>query len=49
MYISQLFPVHGTIRTNTYDTDVKIDFDKIIGMVEKCVGNSNTATNTGIR
>ena len=38
----------GTIRTNTYDTDVKIDFDKIIGMVEKCVGNSNTATNTGI-
>ena len=39
----------GTISTNTYDTDVKIDFDKIIGMAEKYVGNSNTATNTGIQ
>lgn len=39
----------GTISTNTYNNDVKIDFDKLIGMVEKYVGSSNTATNASIR
>lgn len=39
----------GTISTNTYSNDVKIDFDKLIGMAEKYVGNSNTATNASVR
>lgn len=39
----------GTISTNAYSNDVKIDFDKLIGMVEKYVGSSNTATNASIR
>ena len=39
----------GTISTNTYDNNVKIDFDKLIGMVEKYVGSSATATNASVR
>lgn len=39
----------GTISSNVYDNNVKIDFDKLIGMVEKCVGSSNTATNASVR
>lgn len=39
----------GTISTNVYSNDVKIDFDKLIGMVEKYVGSSNTATNASVR
>ena len=39
----------GTISTNTYDHNMKIDFDKLIGMVEKYVGSSNTATSASVR
>ena len=39
----------ATISSNAYDNNVKIDFDKLIGMVEKYVGSSNTATNASIR
>ena len=39
----------GTISANMYDTDVKIDFDKLIGMAEKYVAGSNTATNASIQ
>ena len=39
----------GTISTNAYSNDVKVDFDKLIGMVEKYVGSSNTATNASVR
>lgn len=39
----------GTISSNAYDNNVKIDFDKLIGMVEKYVGSSATATNSACR
>lgn len=39
----------GTISTNTYSDNVKIDLDRLIGMVEKYVGSSNTATNSACR
>ena len=39
----------GPISSNAYSDNVKIDFDKLIGMVEKYVGASNTATNNACR
>lgn len=38
----------GTISTDTYH-NYKVDLDKIIGMVEKYVGSSDTATNASVR
>ena len=39
----------GTISSNAYSDNVKIDLDKLIGMVEKYVGSSATATNASVR
>ena len=39
----------GTISSNVYNDNVKVDFDKLIDMVEKYVGSSATATNASIR
>lgn len=39
----------GTISSNAYSDNVKIDFDKLIGIVEKYVEGSATATNNACR
>lgn len=39
----------GTVSTNTYNDNVKVDFDKLIGMVEKYVSQDMTATNKAYR
>ncbi len=39
----------GTISTNIYSDNVKIDLDRLIGMVEKYVGSSDAATIAGVR
>lgn len=38
----------GTISTGTYN-NYKVDVDRLVGMIEKCVGDSNTATNKSVR
>lgn len=39
----------GTVSTNVYSDNTKIDFDKLIGMVEKYVSQDSTATNKAYR
>ena len=39
----------GTISSNAYSDNVKIDFDKLIGMVEKSVESSDAATIASVR
>ena len=41
--------ITDTINTNAYNNNVNIDFDKLVGIIEKCVESSNAATIASVR
>ncbi len=39
----------GTISSNAYDNNVKVDLERLLGMIEKYASDPNTATNGAYR